>query len=358
VLARLQRQTYCADRAALHAALDPLPVWLIGPGREHWDALEGMGLRTLAELRRLPRGGLARRFGPAVLSELDRAYGDCPDPLEPISLPPSFESRLELFARADTTEQVLYGAGVLLARLVPWLSAQHAFVRRFTLVMQHEPRWRRDAQTPAATTLDVALAEPSRDPAHLLVLLRERLAQVELPAPTIELRLHAEDIVRRPPPNDELFPTARSESEGLTRLIERLQARLGPGQVQRIAAVADHRPERATVVHVQEATQHWSVRAFAGVQPEQNPATPVRPVWLLQQPQPLRERASGPLLDGQPLQLLSGPERIESGWWDAALAERDYYIAQLADGALVWVYRARLPLAAPSQGWFLQGRFG
>lgn len=359
VLARSHRQIHCADRAALHAALDPLPAWSIGPGREHWDALEGMGLRTLAELRRLPRGGLARRFGPAVLSELDRAYGDCPDPLEPIVLPPSFESRLELFARADTTEQVLFGAGVLLARLVPWLSAQHAFVRRFSLLMQHEPRWRRDAQAPSATTLDVALAEPSRDPSHLLVLLRERLAQVELPAPTIELRLQAEDIARRPPPNSELFPTARSESEGLTRLIERLQARLGPGQVQRIAAVADHRPERATVVHVQEAAQQWKVRTFAGSVALQNAATPVRPVWLLQQPEPLRERASGPLLDGQPLQLLSGPERIESGWWDAALAERDYYIAQLADGALVWVYRARLPApTTPSPAWFLQGRFG
>jgi protein ImuB len=359
VLARSHRQIYCADRAAMHAALDPLPVWLIGPGREHWDALEGMGLRTLAELRRLPRGGLARRFGPAVLSELDRAYGACPDPLEPITLPPAFKSRLELFARADTTEQVLYGASVLLARLVLWLSAQHAFVRRFTLVMQHEPRWRRDAQTPTATTLDVALAEPSRDPAHLLVLLRERLAQIELPAPTIELRLHAEDIARRPPPNNELFPTARSESEGLTRLIERLQARLGPGQVQRIAAVADHRPERATVVHAQEVSQRLSVRAFVGSVAPQNAATPVRPVWLLQQPEPLREHASGPLLDGQPLQLLSGPERIESGWWDAALAERDYYIAQLADGALVWVYRARLPaLAPPAPTWFLQGRFG
>ena len=188
VLARLHRQLYCADLAALHSALDAAPVWLIGPGREHWDALEGMGLRTLGELRGLPRGGLARRFGPAVLSELDRAYGECPDPLEPITLPPSFESRLELFARADTTEQVLFGAGVLLARLVLWLSAQHAFVRRFNLVMQHEPRWRSDAQTPSATTLDVALAEPSRDAAHLLVLLRERLAQVELPAHTIELR--------------------------------------------------------------------------------------------------------------------------------------------------------------------------
>jgi protein ImuB len=53
---------------------------------------------------------------------------------------------------------------------------------------------------------------------------------------------------------------------------------------------------------------------------------------------------------------LCGPERIESGWWDEALAERDYFIAQADDGALVWIYRARLPSAGG--GWFLQGRFG
>ena len=49
--------------------------------------------------------------------------------------------------------------------------------------------------------------------------------------------------------------------------------------------------------------------------------------------------------EGEPLQLLCGPERIESGWWDAGLVERDYFIAQAADGALVWVYRTRLPPA-------------
>ena len=91
-----------------------------------------------------------------------------------------------------------------------------------------------------------------------------------------------------------------------------------------------------------------------------SPALRPRPVWLLQQPEPLPERQSRPLLDGEPLQLLSGPERIEAGWWDSALAERDYFIAQAADGALVWIYRARLPLsaAADAQGWFMQGRFG
>ena len=85
-----------------------------------------------------------------------------------------------------------------------------------------------------------------------------------------------------------------------------------------------------------------------------------RPVWLLQKPEPLPERQSRPLLEGKPLQLLSGPERIEAGWWDAGLAERDYFIAQADDGALVWIYRARLPLSASeeAQGWFMQGRFG
>ena len=103
------RASHCADLAALHPALDAAPVWLLGPGSEHWDALQGMGLRTLGDLRSVPRAGLARRFGVDLLNELDRARGAEPDPRVPIVLPPVFESRLELFARADTTEQVLHG---------------------------------------------------------------------------------------------------------------------------------------------------------------------------------------------------------------------------------------------------------
>ncbi|CAN5488810.1 DNA polymerase Y family protein [soil metagenome] len=393
LLARVHRQHRCADMPALHAALDAAPVWLLGPGREHWEALQGMGLRTIADLRSLPRAGLSRRFGQSLLGELDRALGDAPDPRVPIVLPPSFESRLELFARADTTEQLLFASNMLLARLVAWLSAQHAFVRRFSLVMQHEKRWRSDAGTPPATVLEIALAEPSRDAAHLLVLLRERLGQVQLPAPTLELRLLADDIARQPPPNQELFPTPRGEKEGLTRLIERLQARLGPHRIQRMAAVADHRPECASTVRTVSmaeagpalASRSTSSPASASASasasgsaasvfapaptrvPREAPAIAqdpdhppaVRPVWMLEPHQPLAEKASGPVLDGRPLRLLSGPERIEAGWWEeAGLAERDYFIAQVESGALVWIYRARLPLSSQAPGWFLQGRFG
>jgi protein ImuB len=81
-------------------------------------------------------------------------------------------------------------------------------------------------------------------------------------------------------------------------------------------------------------------------------------VWLLPHPLRLAERRAQPLADdGQPLQLVAGPERIEAGWWDASLATRDYFIARKADGSLLWIYRARLPSSAQQDGWFLQGRF-
>jgi protein ImuB len=368
LLSRLDPAPHCgADLDATRRALAGVPVWLVGPGREHWEALQGMGLRQLGDLLGLPRGGLARRFGEGLLLDIDAALGRRPDPREPIALAPSFESRLELFARADSTAQVLHGASVLLERLVAWLSAQHAFVRRFRLLMHHETRWQSD-RTPQASALDIALAEPSRDSAHLLVLLRERLAQLQLPAPTLELALQAEDITRRAAPNSELFPTRQSESEGLTRLIERLQARLGAEQVQRLAALEDHRPERATTLRPVDAVRGAAAgekrgRKRAAAAPAAS--TVARPVWLEEVPEPLAERRSRPLLDGRPLRLLSGPERIEAGWWDAALAERDYFIGEAGDGTLVWIYRARLPLSAlgaegddTGSGWFLHGRFG
>ena len=370
VLARIEPPPRCADLASTRQALAAAPVWLLGPGREHWEALQGMGLRRIGDLLGLPRAGLARRFGEGLLAEIDAAFGRRPDPREAIVPARLFESRLELFARADSTEQVLHGTAILLSRMVAWLAAQHAFVRRFRLLMHHETRWQQGDRTPQATALEIALAEPARDSAHLLILLRERLAQVQLPAPTLEIALQAEDIVKRAAPNSELFPTHQSESEGLTRLVERLQARLGADRVQRLAGVDDHRPERASRGQRADASvrparlsprgARRSARGSAGAG-EARAVFASRPVWLQSVAEPLAELRSRPLLDGRPLSLLSGPERIEAGWWDAELAERDYFIAEAADGALVWIYRARLPLSgvgAGESGWFLHGRFG
>ncbi|CAD5372891.1 UmuC domain-containing protein [Rubrivivax sp. A210] len=352
---------------ALQALLDAAPVGLLGAGREHQEALQGMGLNTLAELRALPRGGLARRFGEGLLDEFDRACGRKPDPRLALEPTPTFDSRLELHARADNAAQLLHAGALLLARLLAWARARQARVAGFTLRMLHERH--RDAPVPA-TELHVALAEPSLDPAHLQLLLRERLARLTLAAPTLELQLHCSRLATGAAPNGELFPSAAGAAEGLLRLLERLRARLGDDQVLRLVAVADHRPERASCAVPALGGGHaggpGGVQGGAKEGPPAPSALPLhRPAWLLPTPQPLAEREAQPLFEGRPLQLLSGPERIETGWWDGDLAVRDYFIAQAADGALLWVYRGRLSAdavglaaSAAAANWFLQGRFG
>lgn len=343
------------DLDALRTLLDAAPVELLGPGREHWEALQGMGLHRLADLRALPRAGLARRFGESLLDELDRARGDAADPRRPLQPPDVFENRLELHARADTTEQVLHGAGVLLARLIAWAQARQARVAAFTLRMQHDRVRRRDDDEglPPHTDLAIELAEPGADAAQLQLLLRERLARCPLPAPTLELHLRCRRWVRAEAPSGELFPSRQGQREGLMRLLERLRARLGDEGVRRLQPQADHRPEHALAL---AAADGGRARGATGRPAPAGGALPLhRPAWLLPVPQPLPERGALPLLDGRPLQILGGPERIEAGWWDADLAARDYFIARAEDGALVWIYRTRL--AAPG-GWFLQGRFG
>ena len=365
----------------LRDLLDGAPVALLSEGAEHAEALQGMGLRSVADLRALPRDGLTRRFGPELLLALDRARGDAPEPHKWLELPPQFSSRVELFTRADRSEQLMAGAAILLARLVAWAQARRGRIARFTLVMHHESgRHDRDddglfpraslasdesggeSGSTACTELLIALAEPALDAQHLRQLLAERLARLPLAAPALELSLRCAAVVPGEAPNDELFPTRASEQAGLTRLVERLQARLGHEQVRCLELVQDHRPERATVTRPAEParidanspagskSRHWPSHC-----PNHLPIS--RPVWLCPEPQPLRERAASPLLDGQALRLLVGPERIESGWWDDGMAARDYFIADSGQGALVWIYRTRLPAADAGGSWFLHGRF-
>ena len=77
-------------------------------------------------------------------------------------------------------------------------------------------------------------------------------------------------------------------------------------------------------------------------------------MWLLEQPCRLDEVDSKPRYRDGPLALLAGPERIESGWWDGDDVKRDYFIAETADRATLWVYRER----RQPGGWYLHGIFG
>ena len=359
------------------AALDALPIAHLESTLPYLDRFDGIGCATLADLHLLPAKGLARRFGPALLDEIARAAGDKADPQIVFEAPSRFDARIELMARVESAEALVFAAQRLLAQLAGWLAARRAAVLSFTLILHHD-RWTRDAIEP--TSLTIALATPSNDAMRLIALVRERLSRLELKAPVLELALAAPTMVDEHESEGTLFPAREEAAETLARLIEKLTARLGSDALMRIERVADHRPERAwravrgevrgeaTRIDGRQAASSGrraqGLKAGALLRSNQESRSTVtspstvgpRPAWLLSEPQVLEVRAHRPVLDS-PLDLLAGPERIETGWWDDAPVTRDYYIAKNAAGRLLWVYRERLP--APGKAlWYLQGLFG
>ena len=128
------------DVSELPTALADLPVWLLGPSRPHWDALRGIGVTRIADLRQLPRSGIARRFSARLLDELDRALGRKPDPRVWFVAPPVFEAKLELLARVDHAEALLFAARRMIVQMTGWLAARHAATRTIEFTLVHEDR--------------------------------------------------------------------------------------------------------------------------------------------------------------------------------------------------------------------------
>lgn len=329
-----------AGHAALAALLDPLPLAVPMEGGDldasTGELLDGLGLRTLGDVRSLPRDGLARRQGSGLLALLARAYGEVPDP-RPCFVPPSrFESRISLPASTTAIEPLLFAARRLFAGLSSWLCGRQAAVDHCALRLIHDDQ--------PDTVLDIVVGTPSRDEARLAMLAREHLAALALPAAVEALALVADHYVPLLPRSTDLFGDPAAKGEDATLLLDRLQARLGCEAVRQLSLHADHRPERAW--HALAPHGLRGRRAATGPSSTPNDVeTPVRPLLLLAEPRLLGEDAA--------LTLLAGPERIESGWWDEGEVRRDYYIARAPDRALWWVFHELDPPGA----WYLHGYF-
>ncbi|EAY67848.1 hypothetical protein BDAG_00542 [Burkholderia dolosa AU0158] len=155
LLARVSARARVRRRVIGHAsfvrALDGLPCGLLRDARAHAGWFDGLGCRTLADLRRLPRAGLQRRCGPALLAALDRAYGDAVEPIAWMPVPPVFDVRLELPERVEYAEAVLFAARRLVVQLCGWLAARQLSLAAMTFGLEHE-RGRQGRAADAART--------------------------------------------------------------------------------------------------------------------------------------------------------------------------------------------------------------
>jgi protein ImuB len=337
--------------ASLVRRLDEMPLPLLPPARAFLIWFDGIGCRSLAELRRLPRPGLQRRCGRSLLDFLDAAYGLVPEFYEWMELPQNFRAQVEIFGRVERTEELLVGAHGLILQMLGWLCVGQLAVRRIVLSLIHE----RGRVACPPTEVEIALAEPIWEDHHLMRLLRERLARETLASPVIGLALEAVDVVARAPRSDSLFPDAAATEVDHKRMVELLMARLGAENVLHAAPRADHRPEVANAWSPVSA-DIADAKRVKGAPADLVPLS--RPTWLLAKPIRLLIRNHRPFYSS-PLKLVAGPERIEAGWWSEAQS-RDYFIAEGSEHALYWIYRERTvdDAGEPEAQWYLHGLFG
>lgn len=319
------------DPDALAPALRQLSLDLLEIPDDIRQALRGSGLRSIGEVLDLPVNELAMRFGEPLADYLGRLTGRRPDTRKLFRPPARYQRRFEFDAGLESLEGLLFPIRRLLVEFQQYLVACDTGVREFVLELEHEDR--------DPTPLAVGMSAASRDAAHLQVLLRERLERTPMPGPVRAMTLRADCFAPPRVVQRALFEKRTAADEEWEAILDRLKARLGNEAVCSLGLNDDYRPEKS-----------WC-RLPAG---QPGPAGPSgeratgrsggadrqRPLWLLPVPRPL----------GEAPKCLSGPERLESGWWDGLDAMRDYYQAQTADGARLWVYRDRR-----NGNWFLQG---
>lgn len=334
--------------------LDSLPIYLLESAQPYLEGIRGIGCKTLADLRQLPRSGLARRFGPDLLIELDRACGDSPDPQQWLEVPEYFQQKTELMTQVESVELIWVPVQRMIGQMCGWLSLRHAAVLEFSFVLHHEYSLR---QPHKSTPLHIKLSEQSDDAEHLMLLLRERLERMEIAAPVCGLELIADQITAGTNPNLELFPTSQSEATSLNRFIEKVSSRLGPQAITGLNVIPDHRPECSQRFQPLEMSRESNASCRKAI-PSASASPLARPAWLMKAPLELKVQRHKPVY-GSPLKLIAGPERIEAGWWDDAPIARDYFIAENALGQLLWIYREHNPAAGNNgNDWYLQGLFG
>ena len=378
-LARLRLERQGSDAAKNRVA--ELPLHTLTAARPYLNVLERTGCRTWGDLQRLPRDGLARRFGAPLLGALDRARGTCPDSYAWLTLPEQFDENLELGALVTQAPALIAGVAPLMAQLQAWLLGRQSGLTAFKLIWHLDQR--RDV--PPTGELVIRTAQPAQDLRHVMRLVAEHLVQVQLPAPVHRITLQSletQSLVNAAAATASLLLQAHEQGDSAAQLIERLSARLGPAQVCAWQPQADHRPEqmqrwlpaqgggKGTIKSIAKSPFKSCHSSLNGLQNLVN-AT-LYPTWLLPEPLRLAAVAGRPVYQG-PLVRLTGPQRLEATGWlmphdpisghdtkPVLPAIRDYFIYRSQQGSLLWIYSERLALTADSavqRAWYLHGFF-
>jgi protein ImuB len=329
-LARAGQPLQIEDIDQLPRSLAKVPIACTAWDLERLQTLHAMGVTRLGELMRLPRAGLARRLSPAMVQDLDIALGKQPAPRRAFVRRERFRERCDFETEIEHVAYLEKALEPLIEHCTQFLRQRQAGIQALQLKLKHREG--------PGTRVQIGLASITSERRRLTDVLCQKLARLTLKAPVRGMELISGSLRGLSASSLDIFAglTGAGSRDSAPQLVERLRARLGEEAVYGVCLIPEHRPEAAW-----RRVQELSLTAGVKVQAEAVEQKLPRPVWLLNEPLPLPKP-----------QILQGPERIESGWWDGKGVARDYYVARHSRGARLWVFQER-----QSKLWYVHGVF-
>ncbi len=400
------------DEKDLQRRLGPLPLAALRLDPKSLGDLAQAGLRRIDDILFRPRAPLTARFGKPLFARLDGLLGRVKTPISPCFEAPAYlvERRFaEPIGTRDAVEATLFS----LAQDLEKLLTQHGEgARHLELSL-----FRVDGEV---KHIGVGTSRPLRVPQTIARLFHEKLEAAETDDDPLDagygfdvVRLSA-CVVERQDQVQASWVEASCDGQDLADLIDRLGARFGLRRVTRLAFIDTHWPEFAVTAvpaakmksfSPSKTGRRWReapdegrgglapiVRTHPAPHPLPAPKSavadfgindtelgqarvrcgereaPLRPIRLLQNPEPIETLASVP--DGPPARFrwrrvlheiaaIEGPERIAPEWWkDMPALTRDYFRAEDTQGRRFWLFREGLYETETTRPrWFMHGLF-
>jgi protein ImuB len=296
------------------------------------------GVRTLGDLARLPRDGVAARLGEEGLAAHDAAAGLDTAPFRPYLAPPFWEEAQSLDWEIDALDALVRLLEGVLARLVARLAAAHVLAGELDVHL--------DLVSGGRHARTLALAHPLGEVAPMLTLIRLDLERHPPGAAVTRIAVSAHPVrprVVQPRLGEAVSPSVRD----LAAVLARLAAVAGADAVGSPRALDTHRPDAFTVVPFAPPADVGPGAGAGDTAPlALRRLRPPRPADVEteragDEARPLRVRLP-PASRVERVMACAGPWRRSGAWWDSEGWARDEWDAVLGDGLLCRLVHDRL----------------
>lgn len=338
-------------------AASPLPVEALGLDPAITHAFRHAGLKTIGQVATRKRSELVARFGAPMIFALDLAAGEAEKPISPRAALADYTAERIFAEPLADEESILESLRGLAASLAQLLAERGEGARRLEASF-----FRADGKI---RRLAVETAHPTRDPAIVVRLFRERLDALADPLDPgfgFDLIRLAADRAEPCEAETKAFDARAKEDKEIAFLIDRLAARFGAQRILVFQPNDTHIPEAAAVMLPAQSAEPAKLAWKALREPGEAPRRPLR---MFARPEPIEAAApEGPPLRFRWRRVLhevtsaEGPERIAMEWWrdNEAASARDYFRVEDTGGRRFWLYREGIS-GRGSTRWFLHGLF-